>query len=970
MYVSTGNTQCQLCLPGTSQQENGKTSCNMCEPGTYADNTGLKECIPCPYGLHSVEGSTSCPFCDEHFYLDDISVEKDKIFHNPLKYCLRCPQNAQCDANTEKQTIVLQPGFWRLSNQTSMMYSCAGVSVHCNSSREGFLGYCDDDRHTGPLCTVCVDSNDFFSHERKECLPCSLNALITRITILTIAAVTILLALYYYQRNKSSQLFMNLGLKEKAKILISFYQILATFGDIYGVRLSSSVTGWMSFLSLNLVEFLPLDCILKSTIQQLAFNSLWPYLLILTGALLKTGNEICKNRMTKHPEGESWVRVDWFNDVIQWSIVVVYFTLPTVTKGIFDAILCRAFQLNDDPPKSESYLVTDMSIQCDMSTTEYRNIFILFFAMFTVWIVITPMVIFLCLYRISNNIKSKRISPFANSLRFLWGDYTNTAWYWDIIDIYRKICLTGLIIFLDLFEGSNRVLRLLIAAVVSVLFLCVLLVLQPYQQRINNYYALVMNFTLVCCFVLGIILKLCEDEEIGSSNFEDNQSQSCSRFIGRGFNSSRASILVVTLAFGLLFLSMGMAVFLSYVSFTAPKVQVIATKKKPNLELPEYCTHHVFVSHTWKTGQAKTHAIVRKLQMIVPGLSVWLDVDELNDISKLEDCVEKSAVFILYYSKYYFESQNCRREVYAAMKFNKPMILIFEGGDTVIEEMISECTVHCESSDISKPSSESILKKLLGDEDENNENVLWINEGRFSAAAMNQLCYQILKHLPYYQKNKNVLREGIQVPGELGKVQLSSKIQILVYDNNEGCHDFANELKNTINLDQSQDLVDVQDAELYFGFKDTGGDEECHGFPLRSEKSLAKVDLGHGSSFFLLYLNEFTFRSDRIIQDSLISLVKACIEKDVKVILVNETDSSKGGCSFDKFLAIAPAELQRAPISLFNEISIPLFTKEEYRIVSIRQVLCKMGATESLHTRKGSIFERMVYCFFSHFKNK
>jgi hypothetical protein len=48
------------------------------------------------------------------------------------------------------------------------------------------------------------------------------------------------------------------------------------------------------------------------------------------------------------------------------------------------------------------------------------------------------------------------------------------------------------------------------------------------------------------------------------------------------------------------------------------------------------------------------HAITRKLQLFFPGLKVWLDVDELQDISELEESVAKIAVFVLYYSKHYF----------------------------------------------------------------------------------------------------------------------------------------------------------------------------------------------------------------------------------------------------------------------------------------------------------------------------
>ena len=44
--------------------------------------------------------------------------------------------------------------------------------------------------------------------------------------------------------------------------------------------------------------------------------------------------------------------------------------------------------------------------------------------------------------------------------RFLWADYTVDCLYWDVIEVTRKIFLSGFIMFVDAEEGSNKVLRL------------------------------------------------------------------------------------------------------------------------------------------------------------------------------------------------------------------------------------------------------------------------------------------------------------------------------------------------------------------------------------------------------------------------------------------------------------------------------------------------------------------------------
>ena len=59
---------------------------------------------------------------------------------------------------------------------------------------------------------------------------------------------------------------------------------------------------------------------------------------------------------------------------------------------------------------------------------------------------------------------------------------------------------------------------------------------------------------------------------------------------------------------------------------------------------------------------------------------------------------------------------------------------------------------------------------------------------------------------------------------------------------------------------------------------------------------------------------------------------------------------------FETFFAKAPEELLQPPISLFDEIAIPLYNEEHYRVVSIRQILLKMGGVE-VETRRRSFLK-------------
>jgi hypothetical protein len=261
---------------------------------------------------------------------------------------------------------------------------------------------------------------------------------------------------------------------------------------------------------------------------------------------------------------------------------------------------------------------------------------------------------------------------------------------------------------------------------------------------------------MICCFLLGIILKHCTDDDQDNDGGEDFGT--CNQFIGLSLGSYKASILVIVLSLGMLLVTAGFIILLAINMITVPTVRMASSGYAPNLELPEHCNFHVFMSHVWGTGQAKTHAITRKLQLFLPGLKVWPNVDELQDISKLEESVVQSAVFILYYSRGYFRSKNCRREIYAAIKLDKPIILLYEGDELVLQEMEEECLSNCGSSnngEIDYPRTALILEKLLGytnvlhADSHIIESIQWLNEGSFSAVAKNRIYSRILSYLPY-----------------------------------------------------------------------------------------------------------------------------------------------------------------------------------------------------------------------------
>lgn len=98
---------------------------------------------------------------------------------------------------------------------------------------------------------------------------------------------------------------------------------------------------------------------------------------------------------------------------------------------------------------------------------------------------------------------------------------------------------------------------------------------------------------------------------------------------------------------------------------------------------------HIFLSHKWPTGQQQVGAIRERLSRLLPGCVCFLDVYDLDDAEHLEEYIQQSVVVLIFVSRTYFQSANCRREAEEAMRCGKPLLVVYEpvedhGGDKLL----------------------------------------------------------------------------------------------------------------------------------------------------------------------------------------------------------------------------------------------------------------------------------------------
>merc|ERR1719491_1479316 len=294
-------------------------------------------------------------------------------------------------------------------------------------------------------------------------------------------------------------------------------------------------------------------------------------------------------------------------------------------------------------------------------------------------------------------------------------------------------------------------------------------------------------------------------------------------------------------------------------AINTPSVRVISTGSKPNLELPGDCKFHAFFSHIWSTGKDKTHTAVRKMQLFLPGVRIWLDVDELTNVDQLEESVNSCVVMIIFYTKGYFRSKNCRREVYAAVTADKPIYLIYESDICDVEEMREECYKYCNK-------GENILEKLFA-----NTPIPWLGNGgsSFAIESIKLVSIAILSNLPFYKRIPGQLEKGVKIAGECSQLKLPSPVDVLVCEDNVGAHRIADEAKT--HLPENDDSLNICDARLVL-------DEASKDYSLL---------LQGNTKYLLLYLDEDVFLDE---DEEVSKLVRMALGMGIQVLKVHELD--------------------------------------------------------------------------------
>lgn len=161
--------------------------------------------------------------------------------------------------------------------------------------------------------------------------------------------------------------------------------------------------------------------------------------------------------------------------------------------------------------------------------------------------------------------------------------------------------------------------RLLIGTTMSILWLSILLTQKPYKRDDMDNFSSILQVLLVLLFTASQSVYLFRKLEV----YYDSEST----FRILGFRNLD-EIVAMMISFNLLVLAtfLGMLVYQAITHRVVDNFRLVSTRQLPELTLARKMHYHVFLSHIWSSAQDQVAVIKRQLLLLVPGISVFLDV--------------------------------------------------------------------------------------------------------------------------------------------------------------------------------------------------------------------------------------------------------------------------------------------------------------------------------------------------------
>ena len=608
-----------------------------CGTGTYnplPEQIDMGACTACPANSDSAEASVrrgDC-LCELRYY--------DELPNASEVRCVLCPVGSNCTVpGTTLPTLPLRRGYWRTTRESASLLQCSDGSS-TDTACIGGAGSGEGSEickpwTSGPYCRLCnvTDGTRYYDYTTSTCAECEDGNTAASVGLVLGVLAVVALATFAYGKLRPvfAQLqprIMNvvttLHLRCKVKQLVSLYQIVSQMGRVFVVKMPPSVTAFLSRLDVFSFELsalgLPTGCLGLSKIEeQLIFYITVPLVLGFAVFTLCVVRALVKLRGGEHGLRQAYKQGAL--DALPALLVLSFLVFPMVATLAFRAFSCEDFG------DGASYLYADYAINCD-DDAQHGPVLRLAWIAILLYPIAVPLSYVLLLRAARDAIVNEHPSTFSRALDFLHRDLEPRCYLWEVVEMFKKLFLVGFIALIS----PGEMVQLIIGFGFCMIFLLLTTIYDPFRADDDDLFSMLCNFVLTTCMFLCVVLNQATLSEAVEEYLADEMLE---RYT---FNATAVSALLIGAIMLVACVVVAAVAWQLYVGMNHEVIHLQSTWQEP--ELPLTCKRtlwHLFLSHIWSTGQDQNATIKRQLCLLLPGVSVFLDVDDLKSIGELEE---------------------------------------------------------------------------------------------------------------------------------------------------------------------------------------------------------------------------------------------------------------------------------------------------------------------------------------------
>ena len=355
--------------------------------------------------------------------------------------------------------------------------------------------------YEGPLCAVC--SSGYYK-QLQICTRCPSKKWIAAqlsIIVFFLLAVAVMVVWKSKQKDKKTEKIPVIDrFFSKLKIIIGFYQVtyglLEVFAYIKWPDSLEFIAKYSGVLQLNILQIAPIQCLFKG-LQVDAFGSLFAIMAVNSVVIGISGLSygVYKAKLLKHEgleDEEKSRRLQQTKELVYrylfFLLYVTYLSSCSKTAAVLP-LACHELCRDENEEFCRKYLKADYSTQCESPNYHYLLVGAY---ISTAYIISLPAASFIALWRqrrIIFSLKDAEASrrpghgmEMITGLRFLFENYKPRSWYWELVEMSRKVILTSALILVGQESRSYIGLTLVIAGMYGMLFSWI----RPMQDAFEN----------------------------------------------------------------------------------------------------------------------------------------------------------------------------------------------------------------------------------------------------------------------------------------------------------------------------------------------------------------------------------------------------------------------------------------------------------------------------------------------------